>query len=79
MPNQSHSVSRLRKLWKPAVATTLAIWFEEIIAFVADFIAVIFIALTAGLIFLYKTYVFKSVQPGLDESKKSNPHFQAKE
>lgn len=44
MSNRPHPVSRfsrLRKLWKPAVAsgaggTTLAIWSEEIIAFAVE-------------------------------------------
>jgi hypothetical protein len=78
MSNHPHPVSRfprLRKLWKPAVAsgaggTTLAIWFEEILAFAADFIGVIVISLMAGLIYLYKTYVFKSAIPGSDDLKK---------
>jgi hypothetical protein len=78
MSNHPHPVSRfprLRKLWKPAVAsgaggTTLAIWFEEIMAFAADFIGVIVISLMAGLIYLYKTYVFKSAIPGSDDLKK---------
>jgi hypothetical protein len=78
MSNQQHSVSRfprLRKLWKPAAATgaggtTLVIWFEEVIALAVDFISVIFISLIAGLIYLYKTYVFKSAMPGPDDLKK---------
>jgi hypothetical protein len=78
MSNHPHPVPRfprLRKLWKPAVAsgaggTTLAIWFEEIMAFAADFIGVIVISLMAGLIYLYKTYVFKSAIPGSDDLKK---------
>jgi hypothetical protein len=78
MSNHPHPVSRfsrLRKLWKPAVATgaggtTLAIWFEEIIAFTADFIGVIVISLMAGLIYLFKTYVFKSAMPRSDDIKK---------
>ncbi len=78
MSNQPHPVSRFprfRKLWKPAVVTgaggtTLAIWFEEIIAFAMEFIGVIVIALMAGLIYLYKTYVFKSAMPRSDDLKK---------
>jgi hypothetical protein len=76
--NQPHSVSRfprLRKLWKPAVATgaggtSFVIWFEEIIAIATDFLSVIVISLMAGLIYLYKTYVFKSAMPRSDDMKK---------
>ena len=78
MSNHPHSVSRfprLRKLWKPAVVTgatgtTLAIWFEEVIAFVGEFIGVIFLPILAGLIYLFKTYVFKSAMPRSEDLKK---------
>jgi len=78
MSNQTHSISRfplVRKFWKPAVATgaggtSLIIWFEEIIAFAAEFISVIVISLMAGLIYLYKTYIFKSAMPRSDDLKK---------
>jgi hypothetical protein len=71
MSNQPHSVSRfsgLRKFWKPAVVTgaggtTLVIWFEEIIAFAADFIGVILLAVLGGLICLFDNFIFKSRTP----------------
>jgi hypothetical protein len=71
MSNQPHPVSRfprLVKLWKPAVVTgaggtTLVIWFEEIIAFVADFIGVILLAVLGGLICLFDNFIFKSRIP----------------
>ena len=81
MSNQPHPVSRfsrLRRLWKPALAsgaggTTLIIWFEDIMAFAVDFIGVILLTILGGLIYLYKTYVFKSAMPGSDDLKKSEP------
>ena len=71
MSNQSHPISRfprLRKLWKPAVATgaggtTLIIWFEEIIAFTTDFIGVILLTVLGGLICLFDNFIFKSRVP----------------
>ena len=71
MSNQPHPVSRfprLRKLWKPAVATgaggtTLVIWFEEIIAIAADFIGVILLTILGALICLFDNFVFKSRIP----------------
>jgi hypothetical protein len=71
MSNQSHPVSRfprLRKLWKPAVATgaggtTLVIWFEEVIAFATDFIGVILLTVLGGLICLFDNFIFKSRIP----------------
>ncbi len=71
MSNQQHSVSRFRlarKFWKPAVATgaggtSFIIWFEEIIAFAADFIGVILLTILGGLICLFDNLVFKSRIP----------------
>jgi hypothetical protein len=77
MPNHPSPVSRFPRWrrWKPAVATgaggtTLAIWFEEILAFAAEFIGVIVISLMAGLIYLFKIYVFKYAMPRSDDLKK---------
>ena len=75
MSNQQHPVthfSPIRKLWKPAVATgaggtTLVIWFEEIIAFAADFIGVILLTLMGGLICLFDNIIFKSRIPRQDD------------
>ena len=75
MYNQPHPVSRfsrLRKLWKPAVATgaggtTLVIWFEEIIAFAGEFIGVILLTILGGLICLFDNFVFKSRIPRRDD------------
>ncbi len=71
MSNQPHPVSRfprLRKFWKPAVATgaggtTIVIWFEEIIAFATDFIGVILLTILGGLICLFDNFIFKSRIP----------------
>jgi hypothetical protein len=75
MSNQPHPVSRfsrLRKLWKPAVATgaggtTFVIWFEEIIAFAGEFIGVILLTILGGLICLFDNFVFKSRIPRRDD------------
>lgn len=71
MSNHSHSVSRfprLRKLWKPALAsgavgTTLVIWFEEVMLFAAEFIGVILLTILGALICLFDHFVFKSRLP----------------
>jgi hypothetical protein len=77
MSNQPHSVFRfpsLRKFWKPAVVTgaggtTLVIWFEEIIAFAADFIGVILLTVLGGLICLFDNFIFKSRMPRREDLK----------
>ena len=80
MSNQPHSVSRFplaRKFWKPAVATgaggtTLIIWFEEIIAFAADFIGVILLTILGGLICLFDNFIFKSRMPRREDMGNTN-------
>jgi hypothetical protein len=78
MSNHPSSVSRsrgFRKLWKPVLTigtggTTLAIWFEEIVAFAVEYIGVLFLPLLAGLIYLFNIYIFKSATPRADDIKK---------
>ncbi len=60
--------SRLRRFWKPVAVTgvggtTLIIWFDEIVAFAADFIGVILLAILGGLICLFDNFIFKSRTP----------------
>ena len=79
MSDHPHSVScfsRLRKLWKPAVATgagttTLVIWFEEIIVFAADFIGVILLTILGGLICLFDHFIFKSRIPRREDMQET--------
>ena len=79
MSNQPHPVSRfpsLHKFWKPAVVTgaggtTLVIWFEEIIAFAADFIGVILLTVLGGLICLFDNFIFRSRTPRREDLQDS--------
>ena len=55
-------------LWKPAAVTgaggtAIAIWFEEIIAFGAEILALIFLPILAGVIYLLDILIFKSRMP----------------
>ena len=71
MPNHStHSwhFPTFRRLWKPAAVTgaggtAVAIWFEEIIALGADILALIFLPIMAGLIYLLDILMFRSRTP----------------
>ena len=74
-PRPVSRFSRLRKLWKPAVAsgtggTTLVIWFEEIIALAVEFIGVLLLSILAGLIYLLDIFIFKSAMPKAEDIKK---------
>ena len=57
-----------RRIWKPATitgagGTTIAIWFDEIIAFGAEILALILLPLMAALIYLLDIFMFKSRMP----------------
>jgi hypothetical protein len=49
---------------------TLLIWFEEVVAFVTEFIGVIFMPILASIIYFFNVYVFKSAMPKVDEPKR---------
>ncbi len=58
----------LRRLWKPAVVTgasgaTLSLWIEEIILFGQEILALIFLPIMAGLVYLLDILIFKSRMP----------------
>jgi hypothetical protein len=65
-----------RKRWIPPAAgicaggTALVIWFEEVAAFVTEFIGVIILPVLAGVIYLFNIYLFKSAKPKADDLKK---------
>ena len=71
MSNPSTHASRfpiVRRLWKPAVVTgaggtAIAVWFEEIILFSQEILALIFLPVIAGLIYLLDIFIFKSRMP----------------
>lgn len=57
-----------RRLWKPAVVTgasgaTLSLWIEEIILFGQEILALIFLPIMAGLVYLLDILIFKSRMP----------------
>jgi hypothetical protein len=58
----------IRRLWKPvavtgAGGTAVAVWLEEIMAFAQDILALIFLPIMAGLIYLLDILIFKSRTP----------------
>ena len=68
----SATTSALRKYWKPALATgvggtSIAIWFEEIIFFGLDILAILSVLVVTGPILLFNHFVFKSAMPKLED------------
>jgi hypothetical protein len=77
MNRNSSSISRPRRWprWASPVAAlgaggTLLIWYEEVTAFVTEFIGVIFLPILASIIYFFNVYVFKSAMPKADDTKK---------
>lgn len=71
----STTTSALRKYWKPVLATgaggtSIIIWFEEILLFGLDILAVLSVLLVTGPILLFNHFVFKSAIPTLKDKLK---------
>lgn len=71
MPKSPKPSSRsliFRRFWKPAAAvgasgTALAVWLEEILIFAWEILALVFLPLMAGAIYLLDILMFKSTTP----------------
>jgi hypothetical protein len=77
LPSQTHRGSFLRRYWKPAAitgagGTAVAVWFDEMLLFGEEILALIFLPLLAGAIYLFDTVVFKSRVPRREDMNKSN-------
>ena len=66
----SHSLHfpGFRRIWKPAAitgagGTAVAIWFEEILMFSQEILALIFLPILAGVIYLLDIFMFNSRMP----------------
>lgn len=58
----------VRRLWKPVAATgaggtAVVLWFEEMMLFAQDILALIFLPILAGIIYLLNIFAFKSRMP----------------
>ncbi len=80
MPNHStypHRSPFFRRLWKPAAVTgaggtAAAIWFDEIMLFSSEILALIFLPVMAGVIYLLDIWIFKSCTPCRDDMKNTH-------
>ena len=67
-PSHFHRFPLARRLWKPAAVTgaggtAVAVWFEEILLFGQEILALIFLPIIAGVIYLLDIFIFKSRMP----------------
>ncbi len=65
-PNSRFPV--VRRFWKPLAATgaggtAVVLWFEEMMLFAQDILALIFLPILAGIIYLFNIFAFKSRMP----------------
>jgi hypothetical protein len=72
MSSHSSRPPELRRLWKPAAGIGVAVWLEEILAFGQEIIAVIFLPLSAGVIYLLNAFLFRSRMPTREDLKPTN-------
>jgi hypothetical protein len=77
LPMQTHRVSFMRRYWKPAAitgagGTAVAVWFDEILLFSEEILALLFLPLLAGGLYLFDTFVFKSRLPRREDINNLN-------
>lgn len=64
----AHRFPAFRRLWKPAAVTgaggtALALWLDEIVMFGEEILALIFLPIMAGVIYLLDILIFKARMP----------------
>ena len=75
--SHAHRSSIFRRLWKPAAVTgaggtAVVFWFEEIILYAEEILALILIPIMAGVIYLLNIYIFKSRMPKREDLTNPN-------
>ncbi|HSL43187.1 MAG TPA: hypothetical protein VK897_07135 [Anaerolineales bacterium] len=77
MSTNSPRPSVFRRFWKPtavtgAGGTAVAVWFEEILVFGQEILALMFLPLIAGVIYLLDIFIFRSRMPKREDLKNTN-------
>lgn len=72
MTKSTRPVPVVRRFWKPLAATgaggtAVALWFEEILRYGEEILALIFLPLMAGVLYLLDNFIFKSRMPKRDD------------
>jgi len=68
MSKSSQRFPVIRRLWKPlaiggAGGTATLLWFEEILLFGEEILALIFLPLMAGILYILDNFIFKANMP----------------
>ena len=77
MSNHLRRFPVFRRLWKPATltgagGTAVAVWFEEILLFGQELLALIFLPIIAGVIYLLNLSIFNSRMPKREDLNNPN-------
>jgi len=67
-PKSGSRFPGIHRIWRPvavtgAGGTVIAIWFEEIMLYAQEILALIFLPIIAGLIYLLDIFIFRSRTP----------------
>jgi hypothetical protein len=76
-PTHSPRFPFLRRVWKPALVTgaggtATAVWFEEIMIYGQEILALIFLPIMAAMVYLLDIFIFKSQQPRVEKSENTH-------
>ena len=68
MTRSTRRVPVVRRFWKPIAATgaggtAIALWFEEILMYGEEILALVFLPLMAGVLYLLDNFIFRSRMP----------------
>jgi hypothetical protein len=77
MSKRSVRFPAVRRLWRPAAVTgaggtAVAVWFEEILLFGQELLALIFLPIIAGAIYLLNLFIFNSRMPKREDLNHAN-------
>ncbi len=78
-PKQASHFPSFGRLWKPAVATgaggaAVAVWWDEIVMLGEEVLALIFLPIMAGALYLLDIFIFKSRLPRREDFQSTNNH-----
>ena len=73
----THRFTMLRRLWKPAAVTgaggtAAVVWFEEILLLWQEILALLFLPVIAGVIYLLDIFIFRSRMPRREDISSFN-------
>lgn len=77
LPKHTSRFPIFRRLWKPVIATgaggtVVTVWWDEIVSFGEEILALIFLPIMAGALYLLDIFIFKSRFPRREDFQNPN-------